>query len=105
MSRAPLRPTNIRARFASWRPCRKRRRVRSNASSYDHTPLIDNLLQRCRCVASSLVDLALGEAGCVRVALDDRLTLSVAQDTLNGFKARRGEFLDFVDHTLRASFA
>ena len=32
-SRRPLRPTNIRAQCGSWRPCRKRRRARSSASS------------------------------------------------------------------------
>ena len=35
--RRPLRPTNIRARCGSWRPCRKRRRARSSASSSDRS--------------------------------------------------------------------
>src|SRR3984957_344901 len=67
--------------------------------------LIDDRFQGRRCAASSLIDLALREAGCAGVALDDRLALSVAQDTLDGFKACRGEFLDFVDHPLWSALA
>src|ERR1700722_17606449 len=67
--------------------------------------LIDSVFPRCRLWRSSLVDLALREASCAGVTLHDRLTLGMAEYALDGLKACRGEFLDFVDHTLRAPFA